>query len=112
MIRTYKSIYFYLFMETLSSFIVAFAFFFFVFFVNQILLLAEEILAKKVPIVDVIVLLVYYLPYIVSMAFPFSALVGALMAIGRLSSDNEILAYSIIPVFQYSIIPRDDVAEN
>jgi lipopolysaccharide export system permease protein len=55
--------------------------------------MAEKILAKHVPFIDVLELLVCYLPRIIAFAFPFSALVGSLMAIGRFSSDNEILAF-------------------
>jgi lipopolysaccharide export system permease protein len=78
--------------EFLFGFVVCFLFFFSVFFVNQILLMAEDILSKKAPIHDVLLLLLYATPSIVAMAFPFAALVGALMAAGRLSSDNEMLA--------------------
>ncbi len=77
--------------ETAFSFFVAFLFFFFIFFVNQLLLMAEEILSKHVPPSQVALLILYSLPAIVAMASPFASLVGTLMAIGRISSDNEIL---------------------
>jgi len=79
--------------EVFVSFSIAFLFFFFIFFINQLLLMAEKILAKKVPLEDVIMLVVYSIPIIVTYALPFGTLVGALMAVGRLSSDNEILAF-------------------
>jgi lipopolysaccharide export system permease protein len=91
--RSHRTIYWYLFKEFFFSFVVAFLFFFFIFFVNHLLLLAEEILSKSVPFGKVLLLIVYSLPFIVAMAFPFSSLVGALMAVGRLSSDNEALAF-------------------
>lgn len=91
--RTYRTIYVYVAREFLLSFLVAFLFFFFIFFVNQLLLLAEDILAKDVPFGDVMRLLLYSLPSIVALSFPFGSLVGALMAIGRLSSDNEVIAF-------------------
>ncbi|MDR3335644.1 MAG: LptF/LptG family permease [Treponema sp.] len=81
----------YIITETLFSFFVAFLFFFFIFFVNQLLLMAQEILTKKVPLFQVVLLVLYALPAIIAMAAPFASLVGTLMAIGRLSSDNEIL---------------------
>lgn len=90
---SYKNIYIYIAKEILISFFVSFLFFFFIFFINQILLIAEKILSKKVPLMDVLLLLIYYLPSIVNLALPFSALVGSLMAIGRFTSDNEILAF-------------------
>jgi lipopolysaccharide export system permease protein len=77
--------------ETLFSFLVAFLFFFFIFFVNQLLLLAQEILTKKVPFHQVALLVLFAIPSIIAMSAPFASLVGALMTIGRLTSDNEIL---------------------
>jgi lipopolysaccharide export system permease protein len=53
--------------------------------------MAQEILAKRVPFVQVALLILYSLPSIVAMSAPFASLVGTLMTIGRLSSDNEIL---------------------
>jgi lipopolysaccharide export system permease protein len=78
--------------EFLFGFTVCFFFFFAVFFVNQILLMAEDILSRKAPLKDVLLLLVYSMPSIIAMSFPFASLVGALMAAGRLSSDSEMLA--------------------
>lgn len=78
--------------ELLFSFFVAFLFFFFIFFVNQLLLLAEDILEKQVPVFDVLMLLVYSLPSIIALAVPFGTLLGCLMALGRLANDNEIVA--------------------
>jgi lipopolysaccharide export system permease protein len=77
--------------EALFSFCVCFLFFFFVFFVNQLLLMAGQILSKRVPVFEVALLVFYSLPSIVAMAAPFASLTGTLMTIGRLSSDNEIL---------------------
>ncbi|MDR1787754.1 MAG: LptF/LptG family permease [Treponema sp.] len=81
----------YLVRDTLFSFMVAFLFFFFIFFVNQLLLMAQDILAKHVPFPIVGLLVLYSLPSIVAMSAPFASLVGTLMTVGRLTSDNEIL---------------------
>ncbi len=85
-------IYRYVAAEFLVSFLVAFAFFFFMFFINQLLLLAEDILQKDVPLLDVTRLIVFSLPSIIALSVPFATLVGTLMAVGRLSADNEIVA--------------------
>jgi lipopolysaccharide export system permease protein len=77
--------------DTFFSFLVAFLYFYFIFFVNQLLLLAQEILTKKVPFYQVALLVVYSLPSIIAMSAPFASLVGTLMTIGRLTSDNEVL---------------------
>lgn len=96
-IRTFSgsslTVYRYVGEEFFVSFLVAFAFFFFMFFINQLLLLAEDILQKDVPIWDVVRLIVYSLPSIIALSVPFGTLVGALMAVGRLSADNEVVAF-------------------
>jgi lipopolysaccharide export system permease protein len=81
----------YIISEALFSFFVAFLFFFFVFFVNQLLLMAQDILSKHVPLAQVALLILYSLPSIIALAAPFASLVGTLMTIGRMSSDNEVL---------------------
>lgn len=90
--RSYKTIYLFIAREFFISFLVSFSFFFFIFFVNQLLLMAGEILEKSVSLPIVTKLIIYSLPAIIAIAFPFATLVGALMAVGKLSSDNEILA--------------------
>ena len=64
-----------------------------IFFVNQILLLAEQILKQRVPFADVARLMLYCLPGVISQSAPFATLVGFLMCLGRLMSDNEILIF-------------------
>lgn len=81
----------YLVKELLLYFLIAFLFFFLVFFCNQILLLVQDILRKQVPIIEVMKLMSYSLPFIIAQSAPFGTLVGFLMCIGRLMTDNEIL---------------------
>lgn len=81
----------YIIKELFLYFFVAFLFFFFIFFCNQILLVAENILKKRVPLGDVIKLMWYSLPMIIAQSAPFATLVGFLMCLGRMMSDNEIL---------------------
>jgi len=90
--------------EFLISFTVAFLFFFCTFFINQLLVLAEEIFSKKVPFGDVVRFIVFSLPSILALSLPFGALVGSLMAMGRLSSDNETLAFRACGVAQFRIL--------
>ncbi|MBO7174144.1 MAG: LptF/LptG family permease [Spirochaetaceae bacterium] len=81
----------YLVKELLLYFLIAFLFFFMVFFVNQILLMAEDILKKRVPVMDVARLMSYSLPFIIAQSAPFATLVGFLMCLGRMMTDNEIM---------------------
>jgi len=99
--------------EYIFSLLISFLFFFFIFFINNLLVLAEQILSKRVPILKVLELIFYTLPTIIALSIPFSSLVGALMAIGRFSSDNEFLSMQclgiplrrlFIPLFILSLI--------
>ena len=81
----------YLVRDTLFAFFVSFLFFFGVFFVNQLLLMAQQILSKRVPFYQVALLVFYALPQIIAMSAPFASLMGTLITVGRLSADNEVL---------------------
>jgi len=85
------TIYRYILGEAFFSFLISFLFFFFIFFVNQLLLMAQDILAKQVPFGQVALLVLFSLPSVIALSAPFASLVGLLMTVGRLSSDNEIL---------------------
>ncbi len=98
MARSHRRAWIYVGREFLLAFVVAFLFFFFLFFLNQILVMAEEIFSKKVAFWDVVRLIAYSLPIVCAFSFPFGSLVGALMAVGRLSSDNELLAFGSLGV--------------
>ena len=81
----------YLLNELFLYFFVSFLFFFMIFFCNQILLMAETILKKRVPLDSVLKLMLYSLPAIIAQSAPFATLVGFLMCLGRMVTDNEVL---------------------
>ena len=99
----YSVLYRYISGECLISFSVAFAFFFFIFFVNNLLLLAEDILSKSVPVFEVVLLLIFTFPTVMSFSFPFASLLGALMAIGHFASTNEIMAMRASGISRFRI---------
>ncbi len=78
--------------EILLAFVVSFLLFFFLFFLNQILLLAEEVLKRRAPLPQVALLIVASLPSILALTAPFASLLGILLAVGRLAGDREVLA--------------------
>jgi lipopolysaccharide export system permease protein len=53
--------------------------------------MAKEVLTKHVPFFFFLLLILFSLPTVIAMSAPFASLVGTLMTIGRLTSDNEIL---------------------
>jgi len=54
--------------------------------------IADLVINKGVDILSVIKLLLFMTPYMVTYALPISVLIAVLMGLGRLSSDNEIIA--------------------
>ena len=82
----------YILAEFSLSFVVCFLFYFLVFLLNQLLLMAQGILAKGIPLGSVLLLLLYSLPSFITLSAPFATLTAALMTYGHFSSENEILA--------------------
>ena len=85
----------YIFKELFIYFAVMFLFYFLIFFVNNILVLMLKLLGKNLPLWDVLVLIFYSLPSIISQTAPFAILTGFLMCLGRMNSDNEILVLRV-----------------
>ncbi len=86
------TIWFHLLKEYLFSFLVSFLFFFFVFFVNQLILLSERALLSNIPFFSVVQLIIYSLPTVVYHSAPYASLVACLMAVGRLTSEHQMMA--------------------
>lgn len=99
-----KGLFLYIAKEMLLYFSICFLFFFLIFFVNQILLMAEDILSKRAPFRDVFMLIVYAMPSIIATSAPFSALVGTLMGLGRLVTDREVLSMNALGIPTRAII--------
>lgn len=89
--------------EFIFTFIVCFLFYFFIFFLNQVLLMAQDILAKGIPVVTVLLLMVYAMPTYLVLTIPFATLNAALMSFGRFSSENEILAMRSVGFTRFTI---------
>ena len=83
----------YLYKELFYYFLICFAFLFVVFFANQILLIGEDMLSKRAPFNDVAKIMIYSMPALIAQSAPFATLVGFLMCLGRMASDNEILIF-------------------
>ncbi|MCR5062338.1 MAG: LptF/LptG family permease [Treponema sp.] len=99
----------YLLRDLFLYFFVSFLFFFMIFFVNQILLTAEKLLSKSAPFADVVRIMFYSLPFIIAQSAPFATLVGFLMSLGGMMSNNEVLifraaGFSFIRIFIPTII--------
>lgn len=81
----------YFFKDLALYFFVAFLFFFVVFFVNQILLTVENLLAKSAPFKDVMRIMWYSMPFVIAQSAPYATLIGFLLCLGGMMSNNEIM---------------------
>ncbi len=88
---SYGIVYRYLLKEFFVSFAIAFAFFFSIFFVNEVLTRIGDLIAQDVPRETVFKMAIYLLPMSIPFDIPFAVLVGALMTLGRMVGDKEIL---------------------
>ena len=74
---------------------------------NIFFVAADYIINQHAPFFLVLRFVVFRMPQATPMAFPFAALLAALLAMGRLASDNEITAMrtSGIPVWRIALTP-------
>ena len=94
----------YLFVEMLPPFFINLAFFSFIFLMKQILDITDMIVNHKVGVVPVFLLLVYTMPYFLQYIIPMSTMMAVLMALLRMSSDNEIMALKAGGVSIYRLL--------
>jgi len=82
----------YIIKEFLTAFFLAFFIMTLVMALGNIVRFVELIITKGVPTVIIIQLLAYTIPYLLPYIIPISIMAGLLLSLGRLSSDNEIIA--------------------
>lgn len=82
----------YILKEFLSAFLVSVFVLTFVMILGNLIKLAELIVAKGLTIGVALKLFVFLIPFLFSFIIPIATLAAALLSIGRLSSDNELIA--------------------
>src|SRR5688572_9790881 len=82
----------YILKEMIGPTLLGFAFYTSIIFMQKLFDLAGMIIRRSLSISDVTQLLLLSLPHIVVLTVPMSLLFGTLIAVGRLSSDSEIIA--------------------
>jgi lipopolysaccharide export system permease protein len=88
----------------LPPFFINLAFFSFIFLMKQILDITDMIINHKVGIGPVFLLLVYTMPYFLQYIIPMSVMMAILLALLRMSSDNEIMALKAGGVSIYRLL--------
>lgn len=100
-----KIIHFYVFREITVPFILGFSVFTFVLLMGKLLQLADMVIAKGMPISDILRLIAFMLPSFCVVTIPMSFLLAVLLAFGRLSADSEITAMKAGRISLYGLLP-------
>ena len=82
----------YVFLQVLGPFVASLALFTFILLIARIMKLVELVLSRGVPAGEVLLLFSYILPAFLEVTVPMALLLAILMAIGRMSSDSELIA--------------------
>ncbi len=103
----------YILKEMVGPTVLGFIFYTSIILMRQLFFLAGLIIRRSLPVTTVFKLLALSLPWIIVLTVPMSLLFGILIAIGRLSSDSEIIAMRALgistrtiylPVFLFSFV--------
>jgi len=95
----------YLFVEIILPFVISVAFLTFIFLMTKILEITKMIVNYKVSLADVLLMLVYSMPFFLEFVIPMSVMMAVLLTFLRLSDDNEIIAMKAGGVSTYRLIP-------
>ena len=95
----------YLFVEIIPPFVISVVFLTFVFLMTKILEITNMIVNYKVSLTDVLLILMYSMPFFLEFVIPMSVMVAILLTFLRLSGDNEIIALKAGGVSTYRLIP-------
>ncbi|MDH5714065.1 MAG: LptF/LptG family permease [Candidatus Aminicenantes bacterium] len=94
----------YIIREIFSPSLLGMLVFTFIILMNQLLLLANMFIQRGVSLANVMRFLVYMLPSIVVLTLPMATLLGTMIALSRLSSDSEIIAYRSAGISIYKLL--------
>ena len=100
-----KTLYLYIFKELPPPFLLGVTTFTFALLMGRLLRLADMVVAKGVPLADVLRLVLYLLPSFLLVTIPMAFLLAILLAFGRLSGDSEITAMKASGISLYGLLP-------
>lgn len=100
-----KTLFLYLFGEITIPFLLGMAAFTSVLLMGRLLKLADLVVAKGVPIADILRMIMYLIPSFCLVTIPMAFLLALLLAFGRLSTDSEITAIKASGVSLFGLLP-------
>ena len=100
-----KIINIYIFKEMVPTFITGLILFTFLVLAGRVLKLTEWMVNHGTDISQVLLIIVYTIPYVLFFTLPMATLLASLIAFSRLNEDNEILALKSSGISLYQILP-------
>jgi lipopolysaccharide export system permease protein len=100
-----KTLHFYLLGEITVPFLLGMTAFTSVLLIGRMLKLADLVVAKGVPLADILRMVFYLTPSFCLVTIPMAFLLSLLLAFGRLSADSEITAIKASGVSLYGLLP-------
>jgi lipopolysaccharide export system permease protein len=100
-----KTLYYYLLKEITVAFLLGMAAFTSVLLMGRLLKLADLVVAKGVPLTDIVLMTVYLIPSFCLVTIPMAFLLALLLAFGRLSADSEITAMKTSGISLFGMLP-------
>ena len=100
-----KTLHLYIFREISAPFLLGLATFTSVLLMGRLLRLADMVVAKGVPLLDILRLVIYLLPFFCLVTIPMAFLLAILLAFSRLSADGEITAMKAGGASIYGMMP-------
>ena len=99
------TLYRYLFREISVPFLLGMTTFTSVLLMGRLLKQADMVVAKGVPLSEILWMVVYLLPYFCLVTIPMAVLLAVLLAFGRLSADSEITSMKACGISLYGLLP-------
>lgn len=94
----------YILKELIKTHLTTLLFLYIILLINNFLVMAETLLSLSVGILQILGLIISLTPSTLIWALPFSSLIGSLLAIGRMATDNEITAACFLGCTYYQLL--------
>src|SRR6266704_5267887 len=96
---------FYIIREISSLFLLGIVIFTLVLLMGRLITLTDLVVSHGVPLADVSMMILYLIPSFLVLTIPMAFLLAVLLAFGRLSSDNEIVAMKASGLALHQMMP-------
>ena len=90
--------------EFLSNFLFSFLIITFFMALGNLMILPDMVITKNINIFSALQIFLYRMPYLLIYSLPLSFLLGVLLCVGRISSDNEIIALKVAGISFFKIL--------